>query len=67
MTLYFYFFNCVVLQVSFQVPSSLLTSCCSQKFVVDHIAKPYIKEGKLESWKTDMAEIAKYPNVFCKM
>ncbi|XP_033753661.1 uncharacterized protein y4mH-like [Pecten maximus] len=38
------------------------------KMVVDHIAKPYIKEKKIDQWKLDMAEIAKQSdNVFCKI
>lgn len=45
----------------------LVSSLPSQKFVVNHIAKPYIKEGKIEPWKTEIAEIAKYPNVYCKI
>ena len=38
-----------------------------QKFVVDHIAKPYIKDKKIEEWKNDMQEIAGYQNVSCKI
>ena len=38
-----------------------------QKFVVDHLAKPLIKEGKIEPWKKDMQELAKADNVFCKL
>ena len=39
----------------------------SQRFVIDHMAKPYIKEGKITGWKEDMARIAQFPNVYCKM
>ena len=39
----------------------------NQKFVVDHIAKPLIKEGKIEHWKRDMESLAKSPNVMCKI
>ena len=38
-----------------------------QKFVVDHIAKPYIKKKKIEEWKNDMQEIAGCQNVSCKI
>ncbi|MEO1010071.1 MAG: amidohydrolase family protein [Bacteroidota bacterium] len=38
-----------------------------QKFVVDHIAKPYIKEGFYEGWATLMKEIGKCKNVYCKL
>lgn len=37
------------------------------KFIIDHIAKPYIKDGIIDGWKEDIAEIAKYPNVHCKL
>ena len=37
------------------------------RFVVDHIAKPRIAAGEMEPWATDLAELAKRPNVFCKL
>nr|XP_022323194.1 uncharacterized protein LOC111124546 isoform X1 [Crassostrea virginica] len=37
------------------------------KFVVDHIAKPYVKDKKIDGWREEIAEIAKYPNVYCKL
>jgi len=39
----------------------------NQKFVIDHIAKPYIKNGFYDGWATLMTEIAKHKNVFCKV
>lgn len=38
-----------------------------QKFVIDHIAKPYIKDGFFEGWAILIQEIAKHENVFCKI
>jgi L-fuconolactonase len=38
-----------------------------QVFVLDHIAKPLIKENILEPWRTQMLELAKRPNVYCKI
>jgi L-fuconolactonase len=38
-----------------------------QQFVIDHIAKPYIKDGLREEWKKDMEAIAQYSNVHCKI
>ncbi|XP_053381304.1 uncharacterized protein y4mH-like [Mercenaria mercenaria] len=37
------------------------------KFIINHIAKPPVMTGKLDGWKEDMAEIAKSPNVSCKI
>ena len=38
-----------------------------QKFVIDHCAKPDIANKKIDEWKTLMQEIAKHPNVYCKL
>ena len=38
-----------------------------QLFVIDHLAKPFIKEGKIQEWKEDMKEISKCKNVYCKI
>ncbi|CAN0596816.1 unnamed protein product, partial [Laminaria digitata] len=38
-----------------------------QKFVIDHIAKPYIKDGFYEGWAALMKEVAKQENVHCKI
>jgi L-fuconolactonase len=38
-----------------------------QPFVVDHIAKPLIKDGVLSPWDADIRRLASFPNVFCKV
>ena len=38
-----------------------------QRFVIDHLAKPLIKEQKLEPWKEDIQRLADFPNVWCKI
>jgi L-fuconolactonase len=38
-----------------------------QKFVVDHIAKPDIRRRQLEPWRSLIVEIARRPNVCCKL
>ena len=37
------------------------------KFVVDHLAKPAIKNRKLEPWASDLKDLARYDNVYCKL
>jgi L-fuconolactonase len=39
----------------------------SQVFVVDHIAKPRIGAGELEPWAKNIRELARRPNVSCKL
>ena len=38
-----------------------------QTFVLDHIAKPFIKDGTLSPWDKQIRELAQSPNVFCKV
>ena len=38
-----------------------------QPFVLDHIAKPVIREGTLSPWREDLRRLAEFPNVFCKL
>ncbi len=35
--------------------------------VIDHIAKPRIADGLIEPWLSYMKEIAKHPNIYCKL
>jgi L-fuconolactonase len=39
----------------------------SQVFVLDHIAKPRIATGELEPWAKNIRELARRPNVACKL
>ncbi len=36
-------------------------------FVIDHLAKPYIKRGEISRWSNFMTELARQPNVSCKL
>ena len=38
-----------------------------QKFVIDHIAKPFIKDQIIKEWKEELEVFGKYENVYCKM
>lgn len=37
------------------------------RFVLDHIAKPYIKKSEIEPWATDIKKLAELPNISCKI
>lgn len=39
----------------------------NQRFVIDHIAKPNIKEGQFDDWKQDIEAVARQYNVCCKV
>lgn len=46
---------------------SLVRQMPNQPFVIDHLAKPYIKDQFIDGWQTLITEIAKCPNVYCKV
>jgi L-fuconolactonase len=52
-----------------QLPAAiqLVRSFPAQQFVLDHIAKPVIAEGLMEPWARDIRELARCPNVACKL
>lgn len=45
----------------------LLDAVPNLPIVIDHIAKPYIKEGIFDGWAKDIERIAKHPKLFCKI
>jgi len=52
-----------------QLPASLklIETLPEHRFVIDHIAKPHIKAGKITEWETNMRKIAAHKNVYCKV
>jgi len=38
-----------------------------QRFVLDHISKPFIKSGIMQPWKDDIEALAAQANVWCKI
>ena len=38
-----------------------------QRFVIDHLAKPNIRQGGLEQWERGIRTLAAFPHVFCKV
>ncbi len=38
-----------------------------QQFVIDHLAKPYIRSGSIQQWKEDIGKFKMFDNVYCKV
>lgn len=47
--------------------TQLVASFPKQKFVLDHIAKPYIKRKEFDEWEKNIRKMAFYPNAYCKI
>lgn len=47
--------------------AELVAEFPDQLFVIDHIAKPDMKNKEVAEWEKNIREVAKYPNVYCKV
>jgi len=45
----------------------MVQKCPQVRFMLDHFGKPDIKNQLLEPWKTEIRELAAFPNVYCKV
>ncbi|GFZ79560.1 hydrolase [Paenibacillus marchantiophytorum] len=45
----------------------LLRKFPTLRAVVDHAAKPFIAAGLIEPWKSQLAELAAFPHIMCKL
>jgi L-fuconolactonase len=52
-----------------QLPATLelVSRFPHQRFVLDHIGKPKISYNMLEPWKSQITELAQFPDVYCKV
>lgn len=45
----------------------MVRTCPAQPFVLDHIAKPYIKAGEIDAWRKLMYMLGAMDNCYCKI
>lgn len=45
----------------------LVRQCPDVRFMIDHVAKPHIKAGEMEPWRTHLKKLAGFENVWCKL
>ena len=64
---YNYTYDLLIYANQLKEAKKFISNHSTQPIVIDHLAKPNIKEGEWESWKKDINEIAQYPNVYCKI
>lgn len=46
---------------------SIARACPDVQFILDHCGTPQIKDGGFHPWDSDIAELARLPNVACKI
>jgi L-fuconolactonase len=64
---YNYTYDILIYHFQLEAAIQLVKSAPDQLFVIDHLAKPNIREGLYTPWSEYISSIAEYPNVFCKL
>ena len=60
-------YDILIKPTQLNVASILVEALPDQRFVIDHIAKPYIAARELDAWRKGMQRMAKNKNVYCKI
>jgi predicted TIM-barrel fold metal-dependent hydrolase len=60
-------FDLCVLAHQLPIAINLVAMCPGVTFILDHCGVPQVKEGILDPWRSHIAEIAQFPNVYCKV
>jgi|UniRef100_UPI00404A2FA8 L-fuconolactonase len=65
--LYGFTYDILIYPQHLPVIPDLIRGGNEQKFILDHLAKPNIKNGTSATWAADLKKIASHKNVFCKL
>jgi L-fuconolactonase len=64
---YNFTYDILIFQDQLKYIPSFVGAFPEQPFVIDHIAKPVIKEKQIHDWKKDIAAVGQFENVHCKI
>ena len=62
-----YTYDILIYPTQLKAALQLVREVPEVQFVVDHIAKPYIKDKKINTWSNYMRQLAAFPHVQCKV
>jgi L-fuconolactonase len=64
---YDYTYDILIYPRQINAATKLVSRFPEQKFVIDHCAKPDIRNRNIDEWKLLIKELAQHPNVYCKL
>lgn len=64
---YNFTYDILIFEDQLQYLPSFVSAFPEQPFVIDHIAKPVIKDGRIDDWKSGIAAMSQFKNVYCKI
>lgn len=67
LTKYGYTYDLLVRPRHFESTLACVSANPEQQFVLDHMAKPNIKDGGFNEWSSFITDLASFPNVACKI
>ena len=67
LNIYGFTYDILILPDQLKYVSELVLAFPDQQFVIDHLAKPDIRNKKITDWAKDIRTVAKYDNLHCKV
>jgi L-fuconolactonase len=64
---YGFTYDILIYEDQLQYISEFVSAFPDQPFVIDHLAKPNIKECKIDEWKRSIVSVAQFENLSCKI
>ncbi|TWR24914.1 amidohydrolase family protein [Mucilaginibacter achroorhodeus] len=64
---YGFTYDILIFPKHLKIAAEFVAAFPNQRFVVDHLAKPFIKAGDIDQWKKDIQVLAQHQNVSCKV
>lgn len=64
---YGFSYDLLILPDQLNFAEKLVAAFPNQRFVIDHMAKPYIKKGMIADWKKDLKRFRSLDQVYCKI
>ena len=60
-------FDILIFPKHLQVTLDFVERFSDQRFVLDHLGKPFIRDRVLNPWKEKIRQLAEFPHVYCKL
>lgn len=64
---YGFTYDVLIFPIQMKEAKQLMKACPETNFVIDHLAKPYVKTGQILPWANYMQKYGELPNVTCKL
>ena len=64
---YGFSYDLLILPDQLGYAEKLVSAFPDQRFVIDHLAKPFIKKGEITDWKSAIEQFASCEHVYCKI